>query len=70
MPTVGYMLSTGNEKAAIENDRMPTSDRIDNANLRLGIRLVIISANACEAITSSTMAHIMLHTFPFSGNPQ
>ena len=70
MPTAGYMSSTGNENAAIENANIPVNERIESENLRLGMVAAINRANAWLDATRSSMAAIMALTLPFIGKPQ
>ena len=53
------MLSTGNENPVMENDSIPMRETMLTANLRLGIRLHMKTANACVAITKRIIAYII-----------
>ena len=59
MPMGGYILDTGNEKAASEKARMPVSEQRLTASRRLVMRQQMVSANAWDAKTRSTIAHTM-----------
>ena len=61
------MLSTGNENPVIENDSIPMSEAMLAANLRLGIRQHMKTANACVAITKRIIARIIIRGLQYNG---
>ena len=61
------MLSTGNENPVIENESIPMSEAILTANLRLGIRQQMKTANVCVAITKRIIANIIIRGLQCNG---
>ena len=67
MPIEPYMLSTGKDSPAIENDNMPKSDTMLNDSRRLGTMQHTVSANAWQATISNVIAVIIVNALQLSG---
>ena len=62
-----YMLCSGKENAAIENDRMPVRAQRERERRRLGTAHVTNTAKACDESTKSSSERASQNHEPFMG---